>query len=87
VKGNRDAFGVDPSTGFDGVKATLQEVEAWVNAHHRPPAVPRSRCQRCGTRIWHSGMAIGSHRRSKKCRETEAKLRQLTEQARQEARA
>lgn len=66
MRGPRDAFGVDPGTGFEGVRATPEEKAAWDRkypnrARHYPI---RSRCQRCGTRIWHAGMAIGSHRRA-----------------------
>ena len=89
MRSRRDAYGVDPSTGFDGVRATQEELADWAKANptHPRPSVARSRCQRCGTRIWHSGMAIGSHRRSEKCRTLAAKLREATEQARQEAKA
>jgi hypothetical protein len=88
MRGKRDAFGVDPGTGFDGVRATEAELEAWrkANPGRSRPAVARSRCQRCGTRIWHSGIAVGAHRGSKKCRETEARLNQAAEQAREQER-
>jgi hypothetical protein len=58
-------MGVNPSTGFEQVRPTEDEKAAWVARygprHHHPY---RSRCMRCGTRIWHSGLAIGSHRRA-----------------------
>jgi hypothetical protein len=87
MRGKRDAFGVDPGTGFDGVRATEAELEAWrkANPGRSRPAVARSRCQRCGTRIWHSGIAVGAHRGSKKCRETAARLDLATAAARLEA--
>lgn len=66
MRGRRDAYGVDPGTGFDGVRATPEELAAWFKSHPRQPvpSVARSRCQRCGTRIWHSGMGVGAHRRA-----------------------
>lgn len=66
MRGKRDAYGVDPATGFDGVRATPEELAAWFKSHPRQPvpSVARSRCQRCGTRIWHSGVGVGGHRRA-----------------------
>jgi hypothetical protein len=59
-------MGVNPSTGFEQVRPTDDEKAAWDakrprQAGHYPY---RSRCMRCGTRIWHSGIGIGSHRRA-----------------------
>lgn len=46
------------------VQATAEEVEAWRRKHNgRWPSQYRLECQWCGTRIWGSGLGIGSHRR------------------------
>jgi hypothetical protein len=58
-------MGVNPSTGFEQVRPTDAEKAAWHRKYPRRRTAPyRSRCMRCGTRIWHSGIAVGSHRRA-----------------------
>jgi len=59
-------MGVNPSTGFRQVVPTADEKADWDRkrprqAGHYPY---RSACHRCGTRIWHSGIGIGAHRRA-----------------------
>lgn len=56
--------GVNPSTGFTQVVPTADEVAAWRRKYPRRHPPYRSKCQRCGRRIWHSGIAIGAHRRA-----------------------
>jgi hypothetical protein len=57
-------MGVNPRTGFYQVTPTADEVADWRKRYPRRHPPYRSACQRCGTRIWHSGIAIGSHRRA-----------------------
>ena len=57
-------MGVNPSTGFEGVRPTDDEVAAWRSKYPRRHPPYRSACSRCGTRIWHVGIAIGAHRRA-----------------------
>lgn len=57
-------MGVNPSTGFVGVRATAEELAAWRKKYPRRGPPYRSKCQRCGRRIWHSGIAIVAHRRA-----------------------
>jgi len=59
-------MGVNPSTGFTQVRPTADEKAAWDKRYPRQAGhYPyRSACMRCGTRIWHSGIGIGSHRRA-----------------------
>jgi len=57
-------MGVNTSTGFEQVRPTQDEKDAWAAKYPRRYPPYRSRCMRCGTRIWHSGMAVGSHRRA-----------------------
>ena len=56
--------GVNPSTGFTGVRPTAEEIADWHRRYPRRYPPYRSRCQRCGHRIWHTGIAIGAHRRA-----------------------
>ena len=49
---------------FVNVTATPEEIEEYKAKHKGfPPAVYRARCKRCGTRLWKSGLGVGSHRR------------------------
>lgn len=52
--------------GYRYVVATPEEVAAYLKRHpgYRTPAVRRIECERCGKRIWGSGMAVGSHDRA-----------------------
>jgi hypothetical protein len=53
------------SNGFTRVKETPEEVaEYQAKNRGRQPSVYRSRCDRCGKRIWHSGFGVGGHRRA-----------------------
>lgn len=51
---------------FREVRPTEEEKEAWNKRYpHRRNSFPyRSQCVNCGTRIWHSGIGIGQHRRA-----------------------
>lgn len=50
--------------GYTRVKATPEEIADYAAKHNgRRPAVERS-VHECGTRIWHSGLAVGSHGRA-----------------------
>lgn len=57
-------MGVNPGTGFTQVRPTADEIAAWQAKYPRRHPPYRSACSRCGRRIWHSGIAIGSHRRA-----------------------
>lgn len=46
---------------FRAVRPTADETADHVDRYGRRPAVARAECVRCGTRIWYSGLAIGSH--------------------------
>lgn len=48
---------------FTYVTATTDEIETYVRKHGRRPSQYRVACNECGTRIWGSGIGIGSHRR------------------------
>lgn len=51
--------------GFRQVRATPEEIAEYRKSHRGfAPAVYRSECLVCGRRIWHSGIGVGSHRRS-----------------------
>jgi hypothetical protein len=65
-------MGVNPSTGFDQVRPTEAEKADWDRKYPRQAGhYPyRSACQRCGRRIWHSGIGVGSHRRACKGRQS-----------------
>jgi hypothetical protein len=57
--------GVNPATGFTQVVPTAEEVADWRRRYPRQKYPPyRSECQRCGRRIWHTGIAVGAHRRA-----------------------
>jgi hypothetical protein len=49
---------------FTEVKPTVEELEEWVRKHplRRPPY--RAVHDRCGKRIWYSGVGIGAHLRA-----------------------
>lgn len=49
---------------FTHVKATADEVAAYVKRAGRQPSVHRVACNACGKRVWGSGMGIGSHRKA-----------------------
>jgi hypothetical protein len=51
---------------FRQVRPTPEERADWAKRYPNRAKFPpyRSQCVRCGTRIWHSGIAIGSHRRA-----------------------
>jgi hypothetical protein len=48
-------------TDFRQVAPTADEIADHVDRLGRKPAVDRAECRNCGTRIWYSGLAIGSH--------------------------
>lgn len=51
--------------GFTNVPATVEEIVAYKEKHSGwYPSVNRVVCNRCGKRMWGSGLGIGSHRRS-----------------------
>lgn len=53
-----------PHEGFRRVAATQEEIAAWRSSHNgRHPSQHRLECETCHTRIWGSGLGIGSHRR------------------------
>lgn len=55
---------------FRAVRATPEEVQAYRDQSKRRggstsvPGVPRAECVYCGTRIWYSGLGIGSHKKA-----------------------
>lgn len=49
--------------GFTYVTPTNDEVAEYRRRNHRDPAMYRLVCDRCGRRIWGSGLGVGAHRR------------------------
>lgn len=53
------------AAGVHEVRATAEEVAAWREKHPRRPGTPyRVACDRCGQRLWLSGIGLGAHRRA-----------------------
>jgi hypothetical protein len=46
------------------VRATRDEIAAWRRKHPRRHPPYRVECIYCGTRMWLSGIGLGSHRRA-----------------------
>lgn len=51
----------DDRSWFERVTPTQEEVDAHKAKFGRSPATYRYRCKRCDTRLWGSGLGIGSH--------------------------
>lgn len=49
---------------FFEVRPDKDEVAEWFAKHPRRRPPYRSKCRRCGKRIWHSGVAVAAHRRA-----------------------
>jgi hypothetical protein len=54
---------------YQRVVATAEEIAAFVAKKGYEPVVYRVQCSNCGARLWGSGLGIGAHDRSRKCRE------------------
>jgi hypothetical protein len=46
------------------VRATQDEIDAWRRKYPRRRPPYRVECVHCGTRMWLSGIGLGSHRRA-----------------------
>jgi hypothetical protein len=49
---------------FKRVKPTVAEFVEYVTRNGHEPRVHRVECQRCGKRVWGSGLGTGSHNRA-----------------------
>lgn len=56
-------MGIRNTEEWQEVRPTFAELDAWRAKYPRRSPPYRAECKACGTRIWYSGLAVGSHRK------------------------